>query len=163
MYLRFVPVLAATAVLLPAQDHWVATWTTAQLLAHLPAGGGRGRNSAAPTVDDPAQAISLRGFQRQTVRMIAHSSIAGQRVRVRLENAFAGAPVVVGAAHIALREKDSAIVPASDRALSFNGNPGVTIPAGAVVLSDALDFNVAARTDLAVSLYFPEETGAPTL
>lgn len=164
MYLRLVPFLAATALLLPAQDHWVATWTTAQLLAHLPAGGGgRGRGGAAPKSDDPAQAISLRGFQRQTVRMIAHSSIAGRRVRVRLENAFAGPPVVVGAAHIALREKDSAIVTASDRALSFDGKPGVTIPPGAVVVSDALDFNAPARTDLAVSLYFPDETGAPTL
>ncbi len=165
MNLRLIPLVAFAAILLPAQDHWVATWTTAQLLAHLPTPGGRGRGGAgrgAPKSDDPAQAINARGFNQQTVRMIAHTSIAGRRLRIKLENAFGGAPVVVGAAHIALREKDSAIVTASDRALAFGGKPGVTIPPGAAILSDALDFQVPARTDLAVSLYFPGETGAPT-
>ena len=170
MNLRLIPIVAFTAVLLPAQsaqDHWVATWTTGQLLAHLPApGGGRGRGGArggAPKNDDPAQAIAAHGFSHQTVRMIAHTSIAGRRLRIKLENAFGGAPVMVGSAHVALREKDSAIVTASDRALAFNGKPGVTIPPGAAILSDAVDFQVPARADLAISLYFPGETGAPTL
>ncbi len=154
-------------MLLPAQDHWVTTWTSAQLLAHLPApGGGRGgrgaRGGGAPKKEDPSQAINANGFNQQTVRMIAHTSIGGRRLRIKLENAFGGAPVVVGAAHVALREKDSAIVTASDRALMFSGKPGVTIPPGAAVLSDAVDFQVPARADLAVSLYFSGETGAPT-
>lgn len=161
MRLRLVPLLAAAALLLPAQDHWVATWTTAQLLAHLPApGGGRGRGGAAQN-PDTAQ-INARGFSRQTVRMVAHASIAGRRLRVKLANAFGGAPVQVGAAHIALREKDSAIVAGTDRALAFNGRQGVTIPPGAVILSDPVDLNVPALTDVAVSLYFPGETGPPT-
>jgi lysophospholipase L1-like esterase len=94
--------------------------------------------------------------------MIARTSMAGKRVRVKLENAFGSAPVNVGAAHIALREKESAIVAASDRALTFNGEPGVTIGPGAVIVSDPVDLTVPAVTDVAVSLFFPGETGAPT-
>ena len=99
----------------------------------------------------------------QTVRMIARGSIAGSRVRVRLANAFGSAPVALGAAHIALREKGSAIVAGSDRALAFNGKPGVTLPPGAVILSDPVDLKIPALADVAVSLYFPGETGTPTI
>jgi lysophospholipase L1-like esterase len=91
--------------------------------------------------------------------MIARASIGGRRLRVQLSNAFGATPLVVGAAHIAIRGKDSAIVPSSDRVISFNGKPGCTIPAGAVMLSDPLDFDVPKLTDLAVSVYVPGDTG----
>ncbi len=51
---------------------------------------------------------------------------------------------------------------ATDRALMFNGEPGVTIGPGAVIVSDPVDLSVPAVSDVAVSLYFPGETGAPT-
>jgi lysophospholipase L1-like esterase len=155
-WLRILPLVAATALLLPAQDHWVATWTTAELLA---------RSGPPPAVSDtatPAQTVNARGFSNQTVRMIARASIPGKRVRVKLANAFGAAPVTVAAARIALREKDSAIVPATDRALAFNGQPGVTIGTGAVILSDPVDLSIPALADVAVSLFFPGETGPPT-
>jgi lysophospholipase L1-like esterase len=91
--------------------------------------------------------------------MIARTSIGGKRVRVQLSNAFGATPLVVGAAHIAIRSKDSAIVPSTDRVISFNGKPGCTIPAGAVMLSDPVDLDVPKLTDLAVSVYVPGETG----
>lgn len=146
-------------LLLPAQDHWVATWTTAELLAHNPPPAAA---AAAAANGNGARAINARGFQSQTVRMIVRTSIAGKRVRVKLANAFGSKPVQVGSAHIALREKDSAIVPSTDRALMFNGQPGVTIGPGAVILSDPVDLTIPALSDVAVSLFFPGETGAPT-
>ena len=48
--------------------------------------------------------------------MILRTSIGGRRARVKLSNAFNGTPVEIGAAHIAVRDKDSGIVAASDRA-----------------------------------------------
>jgi len=152
---RIFCIIAATALLLPAQDHWVATWATAELLARAPA-------LAPPASGNAAQSVNTRGFNNQTVRMIARTSIAGQRVRVKLANAFGAAPATLGAAHIALREKDSAIVPATDRTLTFNGRPGVTIGPGAVILSDPVDLTIPALSDVAVSLFFPGETGPPT-
>jgi lysophospholipase L1-like esterase len=137
------------------QEHWVATWTTAELLE---------RTLAPPPAPSPAAAppVSARGFSNQTVRMIVRSSIGGHRLRVNLSNAFGSRPLAVGAAHIAIRGKDSEIVAASDRALSFNGKPGCTVGPGMVILSDPVELNVAPLTDLAVSLYFPGETGPPT-
>ncbi|HEV3482995.1 MAG TPA: hypothetical protein VGR97_11790, partial [Candidatus Acidoferrales bacterium] len=60
--------------------------------------------------------------------MIVHTSIGGHRVRVQLSNAFGTTALQVGGAHIALREKDSAIVPGSDRPLTFSGGPSFNIP-----------------------------------
>jgi lysophospholipase L1-like esterase len=94
--------------------------------------------------------------------MIVRSSIGGQRLRIKVANAFNSAPVVIGAAHIALRSKDSEIVAGSDRTLTFNGKPGCTLSPGVVRLSDPVDLNVAPLTDLAVSLFFSGETGPPT-
>jgi len=150
----FSAIFAAT--LLPAQEHWVATWGTAEVLSRAPG------PAAMPANPTPVQAINAGGFDNQTVRMIARTSIAGSRLRVRLENAFGSAPVKVGGAHIALREKDSAIVSGTDRALAFNGQPGVTLPPGAEILSDPVELTVPALASVAVSLYFPEKTGAPT-
>jgi lysophospholipase L1-like esterase len=154
------------------QEHWVATWGTAQLLARTPPGGGRGPAQPAPAAapaTPPAaaaaptpQSIGGRGFNNQTVRMIVRTSIGGRRVRVALSNAFGSGPVMVGAAHIGIRAKESEIVAGSDRALAFNGKPGCTLGPGVVLLSDPVDLNVPANGDLAVSLYFPGETGPPT-
>jgi len=137
------------------QEHWVATWTTAELLARPPAA------PTAPTTAAPAPA-GARGFSNQTVRMIVRTSIGGSRLRVKLSNAFGSEPLAVGAAHIGIRSKDSEIVAGSDRPLSFNGKPGCTIGPGMVILSDPVNLNVAPLSDVAVSLHFPGETRLAT-
>jgi lysophospholipase L1-like esterase len=91
--------------------------------------------------------------------MIVRTSLGGRRVRVHLSNAFGATPLAVGAAHIALRSKDSAITPGSDHALAFNGKASVTIPPGAEMISDAVDLEVPKLTDLAISVYVPGDTG----
>ena len=132
--------------ILAAQDHWVATWTTAQLMART----------------GPPAANAPQGFTDQTIRMVARTSIPGKRIRVRLSHALGAAPVKLGAAHVAVRGKASAIVEGSDRPLTFDGKPGATLWPGAMLLSDPVDLNVPALADVAVSLYFPAATGAPT-
>ena len=152
MRLRLTLLMVVAPALLLAQkagqEHWVATWATAQLLART------------PPAPPPAAA---RGFKNQTIRMIVRSSLGGSRLRVKVENAFDSAPVLLGAAHVALRAKDSAIDAGSDRALSFSGQPSITLGPGVVLLSDPVDLKVPPLTDLAVSLYFPGETGPPTM
>jgi lysophospholipase L1-like esterase len=108
-------------------------------------------------------AIPVMNFHNQTVRMIAHTSIGGPRVRIELSNAFGGAPLVIGAAHIAMRDKESAIVPASDRTLQFGGRPTCWIPPGATVISDPVNLDVPAASDLAVSIYIPASATADTM
>jgi len=154
------------------KEHWVATWTTAQPLArYLHVRGGP--PPAAPSAPGQPvaagrqgfgaqQVIAAQGFNNQTVRMIVRTSIGGARVRIKLSNALDSQAVAVGAAHIAIRSKDSEIASGSDRPLSFSGKPGCTVGPGMVILSDPLDFKVPKLGDIAVSLYFPGPTGPPT-
>ena len=95
--------------------------------------------------------------------MIVRTSIGGRRVRVQFSNALGNPALTIGAAHIALRQKDAAIVPASDRALTFAGRASFIIPPGALVVSDPVDLDVPKLTEVAISLYLPEDTGPPTI
>ena len=171
MTLRWIPVLVLAQLgnlgLIQAQpkgqQRWVATWATAQTLVRPAPARPPATPAAAPAGPTTTpQTVGARGFNNQTVRMMVRTSIGGRRLRVRLSNAFGGTAVVVGTAHLAIRGKESAIVPDSDRSLSFNGKPGCTIGPGVVLLSDPVELKVPPVTELAVSLYFPGETGPPT-
>jgi lysophospholipase L1-like esterase len=95
--------------------------------------------------------------------MIAHTSIGGRRVRIELSNVFGSMPLAIGAAHIAMRDKESAIIAASDRALQFSGRPTAWIPPGASVISDPVNLDVPAASDLAISVYFPDNAPTDTM
>ena len=112
-------------------------------------GGGGGRGGAAPL-----------NFNNQTLRQIVHTSLGGDRVRIVLSNAFGPSPLSVGAAHVALREKDAAIVKTSDRTVTFGASSSVNIPPGAVVVSDPVALTVPAFADLAIDVYLPGDTAA---
>jgi hypothetical protein len=51
---------------------------------------------------------------------------------------------------------------ARDRPLTFSGGSSVTIPPGALAVSDPVFLDVPAMGDLAVSIYLPGPTGPPT-
>jgi lysophospholipase L1-like esterase len=122
---------------------WVATW------------------GASPVAPLPANTTNT-GFTNQTVRMVVHTSLGGNEVRVRLSNAFGTESLMIGAAHIALRSMNAGIVTGTDRTLTFGGSGSVTIPPGAPVVSDSVKLDVPALSDLAVSLYLPGPTGQAT-
>jgi lysophospholipase L1-like esterase len=125
-------------------EPWVGTWSTA---LHEPDLGVPG--------------LANTGFNNQTLRQIVHISVGGRNVRVRLST-FGAKGLVVGAAHIALSTSGAGIVPNSDRTLTFGGKTSITIPPGALVLSDPVGLEVSAFSDLAVSLFVPENTGPAT-
>jgi lysophospholipase L1-like esterase len=120
---------------------WVATWATG------PAG---------PNVGATPQ------FNNQTVRYIIHTSVGGDQVRVKLSNTFGSDPLVIGSAHVARRLAGARIERASDRRLTFSGVDHVTIPAGALVVSDPVTLDVGALSDLAISLYLPQPAAGTT-
>ena len=103
---------------------------------------------------------SLHGLSREdqtitdaTIRLIARSTVAGDRVRVRLENTYGTHPLTIGAAAIGVRNNGPSLVIGSNRPLRFDGSPSVTIPAGDSVLSDHVFLDIQAEQELAVSLY----------
>jgi lysophospholipase L1-like esterase len=126
-----------------ADDAWVATW------------------GASPVAPLPANTTNT-GFTNQTVRLIVHTSLGGNEVRVRLSNAFGTESLAIGAAHVAFRSMNAGIASGTDRALTFSGSNSVTIPPGALVVSDSVKLDVPALADLAVSLYLPGPTGQAT-
>ncbi len=128
-----------------SDEHWVGTWATALV-----------EQAAIPGVPE-TQGPSVAN---QTLRQIVRVSLGGDRVRVVLSNAFGTMPLEVGAAQIARRAKNAAIVGSSRRALTFGGRDSATIPAGAVIFSDPVALAVPALSDLAIDLYLPGDIGA---
>jgi lysophospholipase L1-like esterase len=102
-------------------------------------------------------------FSNRTIRQIVHLSIGGSRVRVRLSNEFGAKPVLIGAASIAIAGGTSDIVSASLRPVTFGGSKSVIIPPGAPVVSDPVEFDVTALSNVAVSLYLPAATDLGTV
>jgi len=99
----------------------------------------------------------------KTLRQIVHISSGGTSVRLRLSNAYGATPLQLADIRVAKRVSGSRIDPASDSAVTFNGRAAVTIAPGAYVLSDPLPLTVADDSDLAVSLYVPEDTPLATV
>ncbi|MFE2023840.1 SGNH/GDSL hydrolase family protein [Streptomyces hygroscopicus] len=105
-------------------------------------------------------AASTAGYTRvgpwtdQTLRLVVHTSAGGPRVRVRLANTFAATPVEIGGASVALQASGAA-ARGAPVPLAFGGRPGTSIPAGAQVFSDPVDFPVPADANLLVSMHLP--------
>lgn len=141
--LLWVMLAAWSLAVAPAQAQtWTGTWGAA------PAGP-----------PPPARLITLTD---QTLRLIVHISNGGNRVRIRLSNEMGSAPLRIGAAHIGLRTSGGVVAALTDRTLTFNGLPTVTIPAGGRVDSDAAALVVPGVADLAVSLFLPGSSAAST-
>ena len=96
-----------------------------------------------------------------TVRAFARLSAAATSLRIRLSNEFSARALRIGEAHIALAGAGGAIIPGSDRLLTFSGQRGAVIPPGAPLLSDPLSWMLPALSKLAVTVFYPEETVPP--
>ncbi|WP_345865363.1 GDSL-type esterase/lipase family protein [Sphingomonas qilianensis] len=126
---------------------WIASWGSAQMIAE--------GDNALPA--DRAGNITLR----QIVRL----SAGGDRIRLRLSNAFGTRPLAIGAAHVAYAPTVGSPQIRGGVRLTFAGQPTAVIPAGAEIYADAAALPVTPGADLAISLYLPEpatpQTGHP--
>jgi lysophospholipase L1-like esterase len=141
--------LSAPAVLAKSEaKKWVGTWASSPLLdAHA-------KN---------AEELLAGGTQSgATLREVVHVSMGGETLRVRFSNLYGTSPLVIGAVEIAQTLKGVAIVPGTNKAVTFNGQPSVSIPPGALVVSDSTSFKLAALSDLTVSFFLPNPTGPVT-
>ena len=119
-------------------------------LALVPAGGvsagehqgGRGGEWLAVWGASPSDpATAMPGV---TVREHVRLSLGGDPIRIRLSNRFGTSPLTVGPVHVAKQGTGPGIVPGTDRAVTFGGDPTVTIPAGALAVSDPVKLEVDA-------------------
>jgi lysophospholipase L1-like esterase len=122
----------------PAAERWITAWSTSQ------------------------QGLGTDSVTNTTVRMIARVTLSGDAVRIRLDNTFGAAPLVVGKAYVGPRIQGAALATGSNRQILFNAGPRVIVPAGGTVTSDPVQMNVLAQQDLAVTLYIPEANVRPS-
>ncbi|WP_432506172.1 SGNH/GDSL hydrolase family protein [Kineococcus arenarius] len=123
---------------------WIGTWATV------------------PTAV-PASGVTV--LQDQTVRQVVHASIGGASLQVRLTNEFGDTPLVVGEAHVGLRDGSTGtdVLAGTDRTLTFGGSTSTTVPAGAPLLSDPVQLDLPDGGDLVVSIHLPEATPVTTV
>ncbi|QFZ17811.1 SGNH/GDSL hydrolase family protein [Saccharothrix syringae] len=120
-------------------DGWVRSWGASPQAAH----DGLGSFDGHPPLADV------------TLRQVVRISGGGGRVRVRFTNEFGTTPLTIGAARVGLAEPGGGVRAGSERVLTFSGAPGVTVPAGAPVLSDPVDLCLPALAKLSISLHVP--------
>ena len=115
---------------------WVGTWATSPIVEN--------KDASTPVLADA------------TLRQVVRVSRGGQRLRLRFSNAFGRGGLSIASAEIALPADGSALGAAPSVALRFSGQPGVVVPAGAVMLSDPLEFPLPALADVAITLRLHE-------
>lgn len=165
-------------------ERWVCTWATAQELVLMKFPDGPVRGGPKPSQDSLRKQDALQpsadkqqpgergkspimfnmpsNLEDQTVRMIVRTSLGGRRLRVNLSNAQGKPFVQIGSAHVAIHKAGGAIVPGTDSAVLFNGKSSCVLLPGVLMVSDPIDMEVPPLASLAISLYLPHETDAPT-
>jgi lysophospholipase L1-like esterase len=118
--------------------HWVGTWAAGPVPID---------NSKGPL-----------GTLDYTVRENVHTSLPGKTLRVVVSNEMGTTPLSISSASIAL----SSSYPALPKAITFGGKLSTIVPPGAKLFSDALDFDLPAGANLAISLCIPKQP-IPTL
>jgi len=116
--------------------HWVGTWT------------------AAPAPGEGA------AFSNHTLRMIPRLSLGGRVLRVRISNAYGVRPLAIGAAYVGVGSAGPGVVPGSNRRLTFGREASAAIAAGAHIVSDPVELEVAPLADVAVSVHLPGDLPA---
>ena len=126
----------------PAQSNhsqkWIGSWACSPMLAD---GGFR-----------------VHVFSGVTLREIAHLSIGGKEIRIRLTNEFGLDSLNIADVHVALSDGGATIRGGTDRVVTFNGSSTAKIPPGAALLSDPVALEVTPQADVAVSFYVPAQT-----
>jgi lysophospholipase L1-like esterase len=123
-----------------AVGHWVTTW------------------GCAPQLTEPNN-LPPAPLANSTLRQFVRTSIGGNHLRVRFSNAYGTDPVSIHAARVALAPATASggngdIHPATDKGLTFRGAPGTVIPRGELVLSDPIEFDLPALTNIAISVHY---------
>ena len=133
-----------------AGGHWIGTWGTAPQLVE------RHNNPPAP------------GLANNSLREIVQVSIGGKKVRLKLTNEFSTEATEIKAVELAIAKtagSSSEIDEATTVSLTFNGESGVTIPANGTVISDAVNFKMDDRQNVAITIHYgsasPSVSGHP--
>ncbi|MEU8645942.1 SGNH/GDSL hydrolase family protein [Streptomyces sp. NPDC048674] len=111
----------------------------------------------AAAADRVGDGVADRGY-----RLVVHTSVGGDNLRVRVSNALGDRPVTFDSVYAGLQSSGAGLVHAGNRPLTFGGARSVTVPAGTTAYSDPLPGRIAAESNLVVSLHSPDAAGPAT-
>jgi lysophospholipase L1-like esterase len=131
-------------------------------IAVAPLGAAHAAQGIRVSAWSPSMTTGGPPFTDQTIRMVAHSSVAGSDVRITLSNRYSPNPLTVTAVDIAPQDAGATPVRGTTRNVTFGNAVQVTVPAGQQVVSDVIPIAVSAGENLLVSLYLPGPTGTST-
>ncbi|MFB4271705.1 SGNH/GDSL hydrolase family protein [Nonomuraea sp. GTA35] len=139
----------------PPTGRWVTTWTAMPQLTEP------------DNMPPPPYAKEGLSLADTTLRQTLRVSLGGHRLRLRLSNAFGGAPLPITRVAVALPRGGSAgvsgIRPETSRPVTFSGRAGTTVPVGAHVVSDPLELDVSPGAVLTVTVYLDQGLASSAL
>jgi lysophospholipase L1-like esterase len=131
-----------------ATGHWVHSWAAMPQLTEP--------HNMPPAPFTGTDRVLADATLRQTVR----ATVGGDRLRLRVSNAFGGADLPLTAVTVARpaggQAGFSAVEPGSVRPVTFNGRASVVVPVGAQMVSDPLGIPVAPGANLTVTMYLAD-------
>jgi len=131
------PAVARSPGAAPSDRHEVITW-------------GASADRMGDAVDD------------HSYRLVVHTSVAGDNLRIRLSNAFGDRPLTFDSVYAGIQSAGAELVHGSNRRLTFGGASSVTVPAGDTAYSDPLPGRLPAAANLVVSLHTAQAAGPAT-
>jgi lysophospholipase L1-like esterase len=145
-------------------EKWVTSWA-ASAQGPYPAGNPMLQPDLRRVFPEPAF-----GAMKQSFRLIVGPDIWGREARVRLSNAFGTNPVTFDGVYFGLQLDSSAVVPGTNRPVTFNGSKSVTIEPGGSAWSDAVPLPFVdampraylQSRKLAISFHIDAESGPMT-
>jgi lysophospholipase L1-like esterase len=157
-------VLASLAPATAASPNFVVAWA-ASPQGPYPVGNATAQPELRFAFPDPA-----KGASDQSFRLIVRPDIWGKQARIRLSNAFGTKPVTFDVIHIGLQFSGSAIVPGTNRPISFGHRTVVTISPGRSAISDPVTLPFVRDPDdkmligrrLAISFHVAGDSGPMT-
>lgn len=159
--------IALLAIAAPAQastgELWIESWGTPQPLVPPSPPPFGNRDAKEPAPPRPPFVAYPASFADQTVRMVVRSTAGGARIRLEFANIQQSAPVRFGAIHAAIAGPDGSTIAGTDRVVTFGGRAELTLSPGARAVSDPVDLDLPPLTEVAVSIYLPEQTPANTV
>ncbi|WP_406172966.1 SGNH/GDSL hydrolase family protein [Streptomyces sp. NBC_00996] len=105
---------------------------------------------------------SREGFWRQSLRQAVRLTVGGDRIRVRLSNAYGTSALRIAGATVARAGEAAAVEAGSVRRLTFQGATGVEIAARGPVVSDPVELALESLESVAVTLHLDAVTGPAT-
>ncbi|KAF2015479.1 SGNH hydrolase [Aaosphaeria arxii CBS 175.79] len=132
----------------PRNGRWIDTWASMPQLtepANLP-----------PPPFNQTGAVFVNSTIRQTLKV----SVGASQIRLKISNAFGVTNLPITAVTVSLPANNTAgihqIQPNTVQKVTFSGNSSISIPNGALAVSDPLDFKVNPQSVVTVTIYLKD-------